>query len=381
MSSVYAKRFFSFEEIKAVAAEFDIQGTVYMAYTYGSGHINDTYVIETFYKKKMRRYILQRINTEIFKKPDQVMDNIKLVTEKQHSSIKARGGNPLEESLTLINTKSGKHFYKSTKGATWRGYYFIEGACTYNYIKNDKRGMHLVYEAARIFGEFQRQLADLPPDKLHETIPFFHHTPKRLEQLTDAISFNYENRKKKCEKEIEFALSRRGIAPVLINLMEKGEIPVRVCHNDTKINNVMFDYTGETEKAKVIIDLDTLMPGTPLYDFGDLVRTTTCPAAEDETDISKVVFDISLYEQLVRGFLDGTGDLLTGTEKEHLAFAGKLITYNIGIRFLADYLTGDKYFKTHHPDHNITRARTQFKLIEEMERDWAIIEEMSFQTK
>ena len=376
MAAQAHKRNYTLEEFKSIASHFDIPGIIYMAYPYGSGHINDTFVVESHHQGMMKRYTIQRINTDIFKKPVEVMDNIKLVTEKLHESIKARGGNPLEESLTLVNNTDGLHHWKSDERDYWRCYLFIEGACTYNFVLNNKHGNHIAYEAAYAFGKFQRELVDLPGKSLHETIPFFHHTPQRFQQLKEALKVNHQNRKKTCTKEIEFALERENITSVLVDLMEEDTLPVRSCHNDTKINNVMFDYRGKFEKAKVIIDLDTLMPGTSLYDFGDLVRTTTCPAAEDEKDLTKVIFEIDLYESLVKGFLAAVVDILTEAELKHLAFSGILITYNMGLRFLADYLRGDTYYKIHRKDHNLDRARTQFKLIAEMEKSMERMEEI-----
>jgi len=370
MTKPQEKRQYSFAELREISAHFEIPGTIYMIYPIGSGHINDTFCIETHFNRRMKRYLLQRINTDIFKQPKELMDNIKLVTEKLQNGIKARGGDPLRECLTLVNTKNGLHYRFSPDGVFWRCFHFIEEACSYDYVNNDEQGRHRAYEAAFAFGEFQKLLSDLPGTSLHETIPFFHHTPERLRQLQDAIEINYGSRLVKCEKEFAFAREREHIAPILIGLLENGTIPLRPCHNDTKINNVMFDYTGETEKAKVIIDLDTLMPGTALYDFGDLVRTTTCPAAEDEKDLTRVIFEIDLFEQLVAGFLGGIGDLITDGEIKYLALSGKLITYNMGIRFLVDFLRGDTYYKIHREEHNLDRARTQFKLIEEMEKQW-----------
>ncbi|MFC1724853.1 phosphotransferase enzyme family protein [candidate division KSB1 bacterium] len=358
---------FTFGELKLIASSFEIPGTVERVNIYGSGHINDTFAVETKYNGGIKKYILQRINTDVFRKPVLVMENIKLVLDKLHEKILQRGGHPERESLTLVSTGDGKHYTVNENG-TWRIYFFIENARTYDFVKNDEHGRHIAFEAARAFGDFQKMLADLPGDSLHETIPFFHHTPKRFEQLLEAIDINYQNRKEKCRSEISFAIERKEICPVIINLIESGTIPVRPGHNDTKINNVLFDTSVKPEKAKVIIDLDTLMPGTSLYDFGDMVRTTTCPAAEDEKDLTKVTVDQTLYKRLEEGFLSAVGDILTEAEKEHLAFSGKLITYNQGLRFLADYLRGDTYYKTSYPDHNLIRTRTQFKMLEEMER-------------
>jgi len=373
---MYLQKNYTLKQLENISSHFKILGVPYLIYPIGSGHINDTFVIETHYNRRMKRYVIQKINKNVFKEPNKVMDNIKLVTEKLHNNIKKRGGNPERESLTLINSKDGLHYWISPEKDYWRCYFFIEGACTYNFVKNNEKGKHLAYEAARAFGEFQKSLSDIPANRLHITIPFFHHTPERFRQLKEAIDINYKNRKNRCRKEIDFALQQEKIAPILSNLIEKNKIPVRICHNDTKINNVMFDYTEKEYKAIAIIDLDTLMPGTVVYDFGDLVRTTTCPAPEDEKDLSKVIFDIELFRSLVQGFFDGTGDILTPEEIKHLTFGSKIITYNIGIRFLADYLRGDTYYKIEYENQNLDRARTQFKLIEEMNKHWDILEDI-----
>ena len=367
MASIQQKKSYTLDELKEVAARFEIPGDVYMVHSYGSGHIHHTYAVETHQDRQLKRYLMQMINVEVFKRPIEVMDNIKLVTEKQHESIKARGGNPLEESLTLVNAKGGPHYWLSPENDCWRCYHFIERALVYDFVPEGEYGKYLAYEIARAFGQFQKQLAELPVESLYETIPLFQHTPNRLKQFKEAVEINYQNRKGECEKEIEYLLERQDMAPVIIDMMESGKVPKRVGHNDTKINNVMFDYTGEKETAKVIIDLDTVMIGTPFYDFGDLVRTTTCHAAEDEKDLSKVVVDLGLFEQLVSGFIDGTEDFLTDTEKSHLLFGGIMIIYNQAMRFLGDYLRGDVYYKILRGEQNFDRAGTQIKMLQEIE--------------
>jgi Ser/Thr protein kinase RdoA (MazF antagonist) len=243
-------------------------------------------------------------------------------------------------------------------GETWRAYRFIENARTYDAVTSAEQA----FQAARAFGRFQQQLASLPPPRLHETIPDFHHTPKRFAALEQAIAADAKGRAALARAEIEFARSRQSIAGVLLG----AGLPERITHNDTKFNNVLLDDT--TGEAVCIIDLDTVMPGLALYDFGDMVRTTTSPAAEDEQDLSKVTLKFPLFEALVRGYLESAGGFLTPAEKQHLAFSGKLITFETGIRFLADYLAGDTYFKVHREGHNLDRCRTQFKLVESIER-------------
>jgi len=348
------------------AQRFQIHGTPINAQRAGRGHINDTFIVET----TENTYVVQRIEQKVFKRPIEVMHNIQLVLNALHSSIEQAGGDPLRQSLTLVDAEDGLHYMVTDRGDFWRCYHYLD-AKSYDYVVNDEHGRHIAYEAARIFGEFQRHLTDLPAEDFHETIPNFHYTPWRYQQLEQAVEADVMGRAEKCREEIAFALARKQMSHTIVDLMDLGEIPRVIVHNDTKINNVMFDDSVNPEKALAVIDLDTLMPGSRLYDFGDLVRTTTCPAAEDEPDLDKVTVEIELFEQLVRGFYQAVGDLLTEAEINHLAFAGKLITYAQAMRFLADYIAGDKYYVASvasRADHNLDRARTQFKMIRDMER-------------
>lgn len=327
---------------------------------YGSGHINDTYAVTYSQGGISIRYIFQRINHGIFKNPPVLMENIQRVTSHQHKKLED-SDQASRRALLLVETTDGVPFYRDNDGNYWRVYIFIENARTYDIIKDPEQA----FKAAKAFGEFQKKLTDLPGPRLHETIPDFHNTPKRFETLEKVIEADACNRAKSAKSEIEFALKHKKMINVLLDLNAKGEIPERITHNDTKLNNVMIDdVTGE---GICIIDLDTVMPGLVLYDFGDMVRTSTSPAPEDEKDLSKVTMQIPMFKALLKGYLSTMEEMLTPAEKKYLPFSGKLITFETGIRFLADYLSGDVYFKTHREGQNLDRCRTQFKLVESIE--------------
>jgi hypothetical protein len=345
--------------LKSVSAQFEIDGDFIYAEPYGSGHINDTFLMTMHQAGISVRYIVQRINHKIFKNPPKLMENIQRVTTHLRFKLIEDGFKDVSRRvLTLSMTKNGHSFYLDQDGQYWRIYLFIENARTYDSVQTPEQA----YQAAKAFGNFQALLTDLTGPALHETIPDFHHTPKRFKALELAIEKDACNRALSVSKEIEFALRHREMTSHLINLNETGELPSRITHNDTKLNNVMLDdITGE---GICIIDLDTLMPGFSLYDFGDLVRTSTSLSLEDEKDLSKVYLQKSMFESLATGYLESMGNKLSKSEKFLLPFAGKLISFEIGTRFLTDYLNGDIYFKTHRKDHNVDRCRTQFKLVE-----------------
>jgi len=350
---------FKFEEI---IAQFNYEGSLDRIKPFGLGHINGTFVVTCINANgKTIRYILQRINTNIFKAPEKLMENIENVTTHLKDKIKAAEGNPKRETLNLIKTVNGKTFYVSSTGDYWRSYAFIEGAQTYQVVRN----LRHFYNAGKALGNFEQLLADFPVEKLHETIPDFHNTRKRYEAFLEALSKDVMNRAKDIQPEIDFVLSRGEETSILVNLLKEGVLPLRVTHNDTKFNNVMID--DETGAGICVIDLDTIMPGLSLYDFGDSIRSGANPAEEDEKDLSKVYMDLELYEHFTRGFLDGTNHSLTQAELEYLPFAAKMMTFECGIRFLADHLNGDTYFKIHRENHNLDRARTQFKMVADME--------------
>ena len=340
-----------------VIPQFQFSGDFSVAFPYGSGHINDTWRLLFHTASGSVHFILQRINQNIFKNPLVLMENIERVTA--HLAAQLVDEPDLERRvLTLIPTREGGPWYRDDEGTYWRAYRFIERAHSYDAVESTEQA----FQAARAFGRFQHLLINLQAPRLHDTIPDFHDTPKRFTSLEQAITADAANRAMLVKQEIAFAFARQSMTGVLLN----ANLPERVTHNDTKINNVLLDdATGE---GVCVIDLDTVMPGLIHYDFGDIVRTATCHAAEDERDLSKVYLQFPMFESLVRGYLSSAGCFLTGAEIQHLAFCGKLITFEMGIRFLTDYLAGDTYYKVQREGHNLDRCRTQFKLVESIEQ-------------
>lgn len=323
--------------------------------SYGNGHINDTYLCES-----TPRFILQRINTNVFKNADEVMENIYNVTEHLKAKIIKNGGNTDKETLTVIRTKDGKNLYKDGTDC-YRMYKFIEDSVSYDFVENPIQ----LYHAAKAFGKFQKMLDDFPADKLNETIINFHNTPERVMQLKAAVSADTAGRLKKISDEVNFAFKYEKYASMITDAMAKNEVPLRVTHNDTKLNNVLFDK--DSGEGLCVIDLDTVMPGSLLYDFGDALRFGASSGAEDETDLDKIWFDIEKFEQFTKGFLEEMSYCCTKKEIELFPASVLIMTYECGIRFLADYLNGDTYFKIHRENHNLDRARTQFKLVADIE--------------
>jgi hypothetical protein len=344
-------------DVNAVACEFQIDGEFAGATTHGSGHINDSYCV-TFRQSGMSvRYFLQRINHRIFKNPLAVMENIQRVTSHLAAKV-SREPDCSRLVLTLISTRYGRAWHVDADGSYWRMYRFVENAQTYDAVESTGQA----FQAANAFGRFQKLLVDLPAPRLHDTIKDFHHTPKRFMALEQAIVSDVAGRAVLAKTEIEVAFAHQSITSVLID----ANLPERITHNDTKFNNVMLDeVTGE---GICVIDLDTVMPGLVLHDFGDMIRTATSPAKEDERDLSKVTMQFSMFEALVRGYLASAGDFLTKAEKQLIVLSGKLMTFEQGIRFLTDYLQGDAYYKVSRGEHNLDRCRTQFKLLESIER-------------
>ncbi len=358
------------EQLNEIAGAFQCPGIYLGEEPYGSGHINDTY--KAYYDEDGQevQYIRQRVNHNIFKDVPGLMENIGQVTRHQRMKFEEAGAGEIDRRvLTLIPTVDGKDFYKDTAGNFWRTYVFVEGAVGIDVIENTEQA----YESAKAFGEFQCQLADLP-GRLNDTIPNFHHTRSRFDTLMQAIKEDVHNRAADVQAEIAFAMKREEIADVVIDLMASGEMPERVTHNDTKLNNVLID--AKTGKGMCVIDLDTVMPGSVLYDFGDMIRTTTNQAAEDESDLSKVEMNVDYFKALVKGYLETASGFLTEKERELLAFSGKLITFEIGLRFLTDYLQGDTYFKTHREGQNIDRCRKQFKMVQSMEDQMEVMQKI-----
>lgn len=356
------------ERIRGVLGQFQIHGILQSVAPYGSGHINDTFASVYDQAGTRVRYIHQRINGTVFERPDQLMENIERVT--RHQRTKYEGLSDASRShLVLVSTKAGRAYHIDDAGSYWRTYLFVEGAKTFDVVQSESQAE----SAASAFARFQRDLADLPGSPLHETIRDFHHSPKRLAALEQAVVEDSKNRASDAADEIEFVTRREKDLRLLLELKEAGELPHRVTHNDTKLNNVMLDL--ETGRGVCVIDLDTVMPGIVHYDFGDLVRSSTSPAAEDEPDVSKVTMRLPMFEALVRGYLREAGSFLTETEVRYLAFAGRLMTLTIGVRFLTDFLRGDVYFKTERPSHNLDRCRTQFALVASMEAQADAMEE------
>jgi Ser/Thr protein kinase RdoA (MazF antagonist) len=346
-------------ELAAIAKAFALRGEFIEGGPHGSGHINDTFAVTCAAAGGRVRYVFQRINHRIFRDVPALMENVSRVT--QHAA--RRGG-----SLTLVPTRDGSPWHRDAAGGWWRAYDFVEGARTFDVIEGPRQAA----TAARAFGEFQKLLVDLPGGRLHETIPFFHHTRRRFEALQRAIAADAHNRAAGARAEIDFARDRESLVDVLLNLQARGAVPERITHNDTKLNNVMIDdVTGE---GRCVIDLDTVMPGLALYDFGDMVRSATNAAAEDERDLGRVQSQLPIFEALVEGYLGAARDFLNDAEIAHLTFSGRLITFEIGIRFLTDHLDGDVYFKIKRPGHNLDRARNQFALLRSQEAQQAEME-------
>ena len=349
------------QHIESVIFQFDIPDGAWTAEPYGNGHINDTYRVTTGEK----RFILQRVNSYVFPKPEDVIENIERVTAFLKAQIAREGGDPERETLTLVKTHRGEYFAYDAEGGLWRMYLFIEDT-----ISRDLPDTPELFElSGEAFGKFQRQMGAFPADSLHETIHDFHNTPARYRQLQDAIARNEAGRLGEVQAEIDFCRKYEREVHTLLDALKNGEIPLRVTHNDTKLNNVLLD--SETGRGVCVIDLDTVMPGLAAYDFGDSIRFGASTAAEDEPDLSRVQLSLTMFEAFTRGFLKEAGQALNAREIELLPMGAKLMTLECGMRFLADYLNGDKYFRVHREGHNLDRARTQFELVRHMEENRA----------
>ena len=341
---------------------FRFEGNFVRAEPIPSGHINDSYAAWFRWPDgTLQRYLLQRINHHVFRSPEKLMANIAGITGHLCQKIVAGGGNPLRETITLVPCAQGCTYYQTPDGDYWRAALFIEGARTYDVVQN----LAHVYSAARAFGQFQRLVSDFPVDRLHETIPDFHHTPKRFDAFIASVERDACNRAASVRAEIEFVERRAAMTSTLVDLLAQGHLPLRVTHNDTKFNNVLIDdVTGE---GICVIDLDTVMPGLSVYDFGDAVRSGANPAAEDEQDLSRVTVDLDIFGRFAAGYLDAARGFLTPLEIDLLPFSATLMTFECGMRFLTDHLNGDHYFRIHRPNHNLDRCRTQFKMVQDME--------------
>lgn len=339
----------------AVLPEFQLSSPAVSCQRYGCGHINETYLVVS---KCGRRYILQKINNRIFRDVPGLMENIAAVT-----AWLAKQTDDPRRVLTLVPTRDGQAYHRDPDGGYWRVYDFVEDSLCLQLPETPQD----FYESAVAFGSFQQLLKDFPAQTLHEIIPNFHNTPDRYRIFHETLAVDPMGRAKDVQQEIAFVLAREEEAGTLVRLLAEGKLPLRVTHNDTKLNNVMLDATTRT--ALCVIDLDTVMPGLSLYDFGDSIRFGAASAAEDEQDLSKMEMQLPLFEIYTKGFLEACPDL-SEMERQMLPMGAKLMTLECGLRFLTDYLDGDHYFATHRPGHNLDRARTQFRLVADMEAKW-----------
>ena len=359
------------ELLRQAAGAFDFGLPTGEAERYGAGHINDTFAV--WAADHSRRWILQRINTDTFTDPAGLMENVTGVTSYLRREILARGGDPDRETLNVVPTREGKPYYTDCEGGAWRAYLFVEGTVCLQKVENERD----FYTVAETFGNFQNQLAGYPAATLHETIARFHDTPNRYANFEKALAADVMGRAREIGPEIAFIRAREADCHVLMDQLAAGVLPLRVTHNDTKLNNVLIDQA--TGKGICVIDLDTVMPGLSAYDFGDSIRFGANDCAEDEPDQSKVHFSLHLYEVFARGYLAAAGSAMTEAERRSLPWGAKLMTLECGIRFLTDYLEGDHYFKISRPAQNLDRARTQFTLVEGMEREFDAMTQLALE--
>lgn len=350
------------ETVAELISAFSIKGK-YAGYTHlDVGHINDTFVLNTDEGDIRVRYIVQRVNTVIFKNIDGLINNISSVTAYLKKEIQKDNLSERYDTLNILPASGGKYYYKAADGGSYRIYDFVENSVCYQ----SSPDVQVFKQSAIAFARFQKYLDGFPAAQLVDSIPNFHNTRVRFDALTEAVRGGIPDRAARAQREIDFACERESIVDLVVDALNSGELPVRVTHNDTKLNNVMFDVV--TNKAVCVIDLDTIMKGSLLYDFGDSIRFGCNTAAEDEPDLSKVTFDLDKFTAYAEGYLSVLSGAITKREIELLVFSAILMTYECGIRFLSDYLTGDSYFKTAYPEHNLIRAKNQFKLVLEMEK-------------
>ena len=346
---------------------FQFEGDIVEVSPYGNGHINDTYYVAT----TENEYIVQRINHYVFKDPALLMRNNRLVTDYLKAIITRQHKDPSRETLTIIPTKDNQDFYQAPNGNYYRAILFIPNTVSLETITNAQD----FYKTGLAFGHFQALLKDFDASQLEETIPHFHHTPSRYQTFLNVYAQAEKSKIATAKKEIDFVLAHEEDARTLYEMYTRHELPLRVTHNDTKLNNILFDKTSM--EPLCIIDLDTVMPGLVGYDFGDAIRSGATFAKEDETDLTLVKLELDLYEAFTRGFIEGAKGILTAAEIASLPLAAKTMIFECGIRFLTDYLEGDVYFKTDYPLHNLVRTRTQFKLVEEIEKNWAKLQALT----
>ena len=349
-------------QVELLVEKFQVNGNVVSAKSYGNGHINDSRLVCIKDKDgTIHQYVLQRINKNVFKNPSELMENYVSVTCFIREKIQKMGGDPEREVLNVIKASDGKHYATDNNGDYWRLLTFITDSLSFDKVERPEQ----FYDSAVAFGNFQYMLRDYPADTLYEIIPNFHNTPDRYKQLMDAVRKDACGRLSEVLREVEFAKAREKFAGTLERAHAEGKLPLRVTHNDTKLNNILFDK--ESGKPLCVVDLDTIMPGYSVNDFGDSIRFGATTALEDEADLAKVNFDIELYELYVKGFIEGANGGLTESELDMLPIGAIMMTFECGMRFLTDYLNGDTYFKTHRPGQNLDRARNQFKLVSDME--------------
>ena len=353
------------ELFQEVLSAYDWEDGTLTHNAYGEGHINNTNLITITGDLAIHKYILQRINTDVFTDPEALMENICHVTSYLKEIIQKRGGDIHRETLSVINTRDGKPYYTDSQGGAWRVYTFVENSLCLQQCRNAED----FYISAKAFGQFQKNLSGYDASTLHETIPDFHNTPDRLHKFKQALEKDCMHRAAEVTEEIDFIFAHEADCSYMTDLLDAGKLPLRVTHNDTKLNNVLLD--ADTNDALCIIDLDTVMPGLAANDYGDSIRFGANHSAEDEPDLSKVNFSLELFEAYTKGFLEVAGDSLTPLEIETLPWGAKLMTLECGMRFLTDYLEGDHYFAIHRPGQNLDRARTQFKLVRDMEACWS----------
>ena len=347
-----------------VIAQFTLPEGEYTVAPYGNGHINVTYCVVKNPGENQKRFILQRVNRYVFKEPVKLIENVEQVTEYLRGVIEAEGGDADRETLTLVPAKDGKNYVIDEEGELWRVYLFVEQT-----ISRDLPDTTELFKlSGSAFGKFQKQLSGFPAEKLVETIVDFHNTPARYQQLMDAIANNAAGRLDSVAEEIAFCKKYEQEVHTLLDAMKNGEIPLRVTHNDTKLNNVLLDE--KTGAGVCVIDLDTVMPGLAAYDFGDSIRFGANTAAEDETDLEKIQLSLPMFKAFAEGFVGEFGSAMGQKEKELLPMGAKMMTLECGMRFLADHLNGDKYFRIHRENHNLDRARNQFQLVRRMEEKW-----------
>ncbi len=358
-------------ELEEILTNYSFRGKYRDYAVLNNGHINNTFLLNFDTDSGTKSYVLQQINTAVFKDPVTLMENYVSVTDFVREKVDSNGGDPKREAVKVYYTRGGNSFYIDKKGRYWRVINYIVDTLSYNFPDNEE----ICRKAGSAFGKFQQLLADYPIDKLKETIPNFHNTVSRYSDFEAALAQDKMGRAALVQKEIEFVKQRKDDCAVLLNLLEKGELPLRVTHNDTKLNNILFDK--KTGEGICIIDLDTVMPGLSLYDFGDSLRFAGNTADEDEKDLSKVSFNTDIYRSYTEGYLSTAKSSLNETEIRYLPFSVKLMTLECGIRFLTDFLNGDVYFRIARPEHNLDRCRTQFALVEDIEKKYGELDKIT----